>query len=358
MSKLTIPLDNIRVVHTIYPDFLKTTYNDTVPKGWKKISKIHYECHIKDSIHVKQLKDMGSIIYSSYSKQNNRKGHTSRSFKQLCSGFDIDLLRSHNGNKIVLDYDKKSCLYRVIDGVERLAIMFYRGLVTDDSLPIEFTIMKSTINGIVKIVGEYMSGIGSVDDNRVYYGKYGLEVFGGSTLRGKRSPKEIMNVCDMYVSFKGNRVVDYGCETGGMCFQLTTAKAVLGIDSSAANVAVAKTASTFIGCDDQCNFARYMFDKQSIGHLANKVIPFKPDISLLLSTHEFLSNWKEVYLLAAQTSDTVVVEAKKENVDEIIEWFQEIGCKPILIKKQSTDDITHVTDKEMYTISTAHIEHQ
>lgn len=90
--------------------------------------------HVKDTIHYKALINNDFKNYEKYVSITCEKDHGSNTYKNLRDTFNIDTLLK---NKIKIEYNYDKNKYFIIDGVHRLSIMVYKGIITDE-VPIHY----------------------------------------------------------------------------------------------------------------------------------------------------------------------------------------------------------------------------
>ncbi len=88
--------------------------------------------HVKDTIHYNALVNNYYKIYDTYIKDTEQKEHSLSSFHNLRDNFTINKIK-----KIKVKYNFEKNKYFVTDGVHRLCIMVYKGIIKN-KVPVQY----------------------------------------------------------------------------------------------------------------------------------------------------------------------------------------------------------------------------
>lgn len=177
------------------------------------------------------------------------------------------------------------------------------------------------------------------------YHSYNIEEI---NISGQRNPKQRLDEFRKYVEFKDKIVVDFGCNVGAMLHHLNEIKRGIGFDYDLKCIEAAKNISKILGRNN-LRYYQHDFDKDSYDRLKSK-IDEKVDISFLLSLGSWIASWKELYALALEVSDVIILEINNmEEGQEQLEFFND--CNVTEIIPASLDDITGNTKRKTYLIT-------
>jgi SAM-dependent methyltransferase len=186
--------------------------------------------------------------------------------------------------------------------------------------------------------------------NRLEHGYHSFHIF-NFIVEGQRNPTKRLHKIRNYFDFKGKKVLDLGCNTGGMLFHLNDIHSGVGLDFDN-------------NCIDFCNYLKYkvMFFNSLQFYVKDlnefnceeycNTIKFKPDIIFLLSLGSWVKNWKDLYYSVAKLRTHILLETNndKEGLPQIA-FLIDLGAKVILVSNESDDDITDNVNRRTYLIS-------
>ena len=101
----------------------------------------HHLFAIEDSIHFKALEKNSFEIYKELIETTQQKEHSEDVFKNLIEDFDFKKLKEEK-NKITILWDKDLGKFLIEDGSHRMAIIKYKKLDKEGSLPLEIFKIK------------------------------------------------------------------------------------------------------------------------------------------------------------------------------------------------------------------------
>ena len=96
---------------------------------------------IEDSIHFKALEKNSFEIYKELIETTQQEEHSEDVFKNLIEDFDFKKLKEEK-NKITILWDKDLGKFLIEDGSHRMAIIKYKKLDKEGSLPLEIFKIK------------------------------------------------------------------------------------------------------------------------------------------------------------------------------------------------------------------------
>ena len=185
--------------------------------------------------------------------------------------------------------------------------------------------------------------------NRTQFGYHSFDFY-NIHIPGQRIPLKRLEKLNKFCNFAGAKVLDLGCNTGGMLFHLPEIYKGVGIDFD-------KT------CIDACevfkHYMNYSWDLKFFVHDLNEFVleefcilnKFMPDYIFLLSLGSWVKNWKTLYESAYECSSKIVLEIN--NVQEgmaQLKLFETFGAKITLVSDNSDDDTTGNHGRKMYLI--------
>lgn len=124
---------------------------------------------------------------------------------------------------------------------------------------------------------------------------------------GQRNPSERLN--NVKYDWTDKRVLDVGCNAGGMLFELlkTNIKSGVGVDYDPLLVNSANKRKSFLG-DDKLNFYQFDVDRYDKSYLEN-LVGEPVDIVLLLSVCMWIKNWKQLINWCANSCSQMLFES-------------------------------------------------
>ena len=168
-------------------------------------------------------------------------------------------------------------------------------------------------------------------------GYHTLEV-DGVTISGQRNPTERLK--NVPYDWSDKRVLDVGCNAGGMLFELLKAdiKSGVGVDYDPLLINSANKRKSYIR-DNKLNFYQFDVDKYEKSYLED-LIGEPTDITLLLSVCMWIKNWKQLIDWCAISSDYILFESKgsKRQQHEQITYVEKCYSRVQICAEQSLDD--------------------
>jgi hypothetical protein len=340
---MSILLDNIRCKHLLSDEKLQT-----VIKYAKNTSVFfsvpHHNFHIKDTIHYQALADNNYDMYNHLITTTNQYEHTEELFKKLTSEFSLDVMEP-----IEMTLDPITGLYVITDGVHRLSWMVFTGVVSN-SIPIKYlsiTLPETTINNFKNLLGGTTSS-GSKHyngwHNRTNFGYHSFDIF-NFHVSGQRNPLKRLNIIKQHYSFDNKRVLDLGCNTGGMLLHLPEIRVGSGIDYDKNCIQVAKNISDTLKYNNTLEF--------NVMDLNNLTIETSWDVIFVLSIGSWVKDWDKLYTNCIKHAKTVILETNNDTEGRPqLDLFRKYNCNIKLISTESNDDITGNIGRKTYIIDT------
>lgn len=359
---MSIPIEKIKIKHLARDgEFCKNktpivnNYLESIPNYkkqiWtvlntnKKVPLSHmYYVNIEDCIHYNALKTNNYDIYNELIEKNVQNEHTVENFKKIFETWYVNKI-----NKISLEYDGK--MFIVNDGVHRLAIMKYNRLI-DDSIPFKFIDIKynsTIINKIENLLRDTTKIIHKNGwNNRTTHGYHSFDIF-NIKLIGQRNPKIRLDNMRKYYDFNDKKVIDVGCNSGGMLLHLLEIKSGRGYDFDSNCVKAGNEIVNLLGVYKDIQFE--VVDLETT-NMAFEFENIKPDCIFLLSLGSWIKNWKEIYTSAVNSGSIIFLELNnnEEGIPQL-KHFNELGCKILKISESSDDDITNNRFRTTYMIT-------
>lgn len=357
-DKGQLRVNDVYAKHHITQEFLDEAFDGKAPEEWTQITGTpHYMMHIKDTIHVRHLQDPSTSLYETYLKHVDQKEHSVESFNNLNKLFSEEYVKNHNDNKVVIGYSRPFERWFIRDGLHRVAILFHRGCVmTGGHIDPSFFITQYDRENHCYHISRRLQESGSRVNpeyngwkNRTLFGYHSFHLM-DEFLQGQRDPVVRLANIQKKHSLIDMKVVDYGCNVGGMIWSQTFSKGAIGFDYQADDVRIGNTIIRELGIPNM-KIYRHDFDKDKYERVENIVKEFKPDISFLLSLGSWIKTWKSLYKLAVETSKFIVFEMNNEKEGkEQIDYLKSLGCTCELMWKGSEDDSTGNNRRETYWI--------
>lgn len=172
----------------------------------------------------------------------------------------------------------------------------------------------------------------------------------GTEFRGQRSCAQ--RIAQIPYDFRNKRVMDLGCNVGGMLHALSgVIKKGYGFDFNSNCINAAQLIKKFNRADN-IEFYTFDLDQQDLSLLHAYLNREKVDICFLLSVCLWLRNWPAVIRAAAQSADALVFEANgtSEEQSAQVEMLHQCYSDIALVSDSSTDDPS-MTFRKLYLCS-------
>lgn len=302
--------------------------------------------HPKHNLNLHVLKTGIWDEYNEYTTLCNHKDHSQEIFQRLLDTFDINKVEpikvTWNGSYFIVE-----------DGCHRLALMMYKGIITD-SIPLKYlsiTINKDLINQLQKLLQSTTGySVGHGWNNRTTNGYQSLQ-FHNMNLVGQRNCQQRLNEMRSVYDFTGKTVLDFGCNVGGMLHHITEAKQGIGAEYDQTCVTVAKKINSLLGpLSLNTSFLHFNLDSQSdLERIPDLIQTNGVDVVFVLSLGSWVSNWRLFYLNVANNVNTIFLEVNNQTEGkQQVEFFEEKGFLVKPVNTFSSDDTTGNHGRRLY----------
>ena len=163
--------------------------------------------------------------------------------------------------------------------------------------------------------------------------------FGNIEIKGQRNNVMRVEILKKHFDFKNKNIIDFGCNTGGLLFQLgKDIKSGIGLDYDPRCINCTNALNNYYKYN--LNFYVCDFDKDDLTIIKN-YIPHerKIDAISILSMGSWVNNWNNLYKFASTLSDTMFFEAnnRQEGIPQL-ELLNKLYTNMKIISKHSYDD--------------------
>lgn len=170
----------------------------------------------------------------------------------------------------------------------------------------------------------------------------------GRTIKGRRSPRERLNLVDY--NFKDKTVLDIGSNQGGMLFQLKSEiKWGVGIDYDSRMINASLKIKAIEGYH-HLHFFHFDLEKEPLELIRDFLPGGNVDIVFLLAMCRWIKNWRQVITFAANISPVLFIElnsVKQREKEEQKKFLQQLYEHVALLSGSSSDDAER-TDRQFY----------
>ena len=357
---MSIPLKNIKIRHHIDLNITKLfNFIESRPHYLKllwtvwEVDKFNYKAgdplsymyyvDIEDTIHYNAIKTQDYDIYNDLMYVTNQKEHTEENFKKLIQNWD-----ENKCEKIDLVYNGE--IFIVFDGVHRLAAMKYLGLISD-SIPLKYVNITYESNIVNEIGNLLKETTGTIHyngwNNRTTYGYHGFNIF-NINFEGQRNPSKRLEIMRKHYDFTNKKVIDLGCNSGGMLLHLFEIDSGIGYDFDSKCIDAANKITKLLGLHKNLQFNVLNLETAIMSLIFNEI---KPDCIFLLSLGSWIKTWPVIYKSAVKSKATIFLEVNnnEEGIPQL-KLFNDMGCKITKISDSSDDDITNNRLRATYMI--------
>jgi SAM-dependent methyltransferase len=353
---MSIPLDKIVVKHMFRfaAAKMRALYLPIMDQ-----MKVRDNCmwywHPKNNLMLHVLQTGNYDEYNEYIYLCNHKEHSRENFERLVSEFDLSKMEpievSWNGQYFVVN-----------NGAHRLAILMYKGIITDsiptqyirnngkEILPWDFNPQELIQQATIKKVSDLLSSTVGYSfqngwNNRTRHGYHSFTIKNMSLIGQRHCVKRLDKMRSVY-DFKGKKVVDLGCNTGGMIMHLNECQRGVGVDFDSKAIEVANNVrDELIGHVPVCEFKVMNLEKDDVKGLLQKETP---DIVFVLSMGSWI-NWKKVYQEIHETCNRVFLEINNnEEGQPQLDFFAGNGWRSVEVSSSSDDDTTGNFNRRLF----------
>jgi hypothetical protein len=340
---MEFPLSNLFIVHWIRPYSRLCLYYKA-----KSIDQNnnHFFFKLENTIHYEALISGNYETYNEYVSITYQSDHNLEKYMFLKNNWNLELCRP-----IKIRFDKKLNKFVVEDGVHRLSLLKYFGIIKD-SIPfsfLDFKISNDDIETIDKALKATTTGTlyNGWNNKRCVHGYHSF-TFAGMNFIGQRN--NIMRITELkkHINFLDKSVLDFGCNSGGLLLHLPEIKKGRGYDYDSTCINAANLINKTLKFHVDLLFQTADLEYYDLSLVASKG---EFDILFLCSIGSWIRNWKTIYLWAISNVPLIVFEENNASEGATqIALFIENGCKVTKIIENSPDDTTGNRLRNTYLI--------
>ena len=271
-------------------------------KEYKKLH-VHHYMHIKDSINYEALSTNDYSFYDMYIKSTKQKEHSIERFKEIVENFDVSKM-----DKISLVYSNEFNKYVIVDGVHRLSYMVFSKLI-NDKIPLKYLDIKypeETIDllrdFLVKTTSKTYGNNWHNKREGLKYGYHSFNIY-NINIKGQRNPKERIDIFKKHIDFNNKKVIDFGCNSGGILLHLPEIKKGYGFDYSLECINTAEFMRKTL------MYSNTVFIRQDLNNFVyDEHVKEDIDIIFLLSLGSWIKDWKKLYTTSYNKSSIIILK--------------------------------------------------
>ena len=357
-----LPSSAFYIKHWIRPDaVLCLAYMQTIAVVWDREMAF---VRLEDSIPFRALLTGDYTLYEEYMRTTDQAMHTVERFQRLqreWDGLHMDPIQMtvEKGRLAVIDGAHRAaimaargetCAANAANGAHRMAIMLMSGDVAG-GFPfsrLEIHLKPAALTEIGDALQRTRSGALSNgwSNHRGEGAPFGYHTYSLWNVKfaGQRDPVMRLNIMRTYYNFAGKRVIDLGCNTGGMLFHLLEAGPSHGVDLDARCIEAARV------IQQEFTFYPHTFQVADLDTTDPAHYLSNADVIFLLSMGSWLRNWPVVYLEALRSAPVLFVEMNndQEGVAQL-DFFRRYAMVTC-ITEGSWDDATGNHGRKMYFV--------
>jgi SAM-dependent methyltransferase len=344
IDTMAVVLDAFRVKHLMkVSDPLKVFCDSKLDLN----NGIFYVLKLENTFHYDAIKHDNFTLYKKYVEETKQTEHTVEKFQTLIRNFDVDKIE-----KIQARIQAHSDFYWVFDGAHRLCILKYKQLF-GNTIPLKY-IDLNFFDCVQKKMRELLKNTVNKPlengwNNRTEFGYHSFDIF-NIHIPGQRSPIKRFQKIKKYYDFSNKKVLDLGCNTGGMLFHIPEISHGIGVDLDDRCLEACAYFRKYLRFACRLDFFKNDLNKINVPMMCH-TLNFQPDIIFLLSLGSWISNWKQLYEDCFSVSKTILLETNndKEGYAQIV-FFLDKGARITCVSVQSDDDITGNLGRKTYLI--------
>ena len=326
-----LPTSSFYIKHWIRPTAtLCLAYVQTLSPLWDNEMAF---LRLEDSIPYRALLTGDYTLYEEYMRTTDQTMHTVEGFLRLQREWD-----PLHADPIQLTVEKGRL--SIIDGVHRASLLA--------PLPfsrLEIHLPPAALERIATALQHTTHGglPNGWSNHRGTSAPFGYHTYSlwNVQFAGQRDPVMRLNIMRKHYNFAGKRVIDLGCNTGGMLFHLLEAAPSHGIDADARCIAAAEVIQR------EFTFYPHTFEVTDLDQCTS--LP-PADVIFLLSMGSWLRNWATLYLAALEAAPTLFVEMNNDHEGtaqlDLLRRHATVTC----ITDGSWDDATGNHGRKMYLV--------
>lgn len=294
---------------------------------------------IKETIHYKALQSGNFKKYEQYNTEVNNF-RKEKYFLELANKIN----KEKDLKEIILSYRIDLEKFLILDGLHRLCIATHKKIIEKKIKNTKIFFSKKTIDFIKKELEKTTGGSQELKNgwyNRTKFGYHSFNI-GNINILGQRIPIARLNVFRKIYNFENKKVIDLGCNNGGMLFHLTEIYEGLGLDFDERCIKCANNLKKVF---------KFSYNLKFLKKDLNKPINLekKFDVAFLLSLGSWINNWAELYKEISKKSKVIFLETNNEEEGKKqLAFMHNLGFKIKLIIDKSLDDTTGNIKRKTY----------
>jgi hypothetical protein len=307
----------------------------------------YYVLPIEHCIPFRALRTGDWDLYQEYLEVTKQtEVHSVNTFKALDASLTLETMTSIQANL----YDHTN-YYWVQDGIHRLCILLERGITHIPLKHLDITVYekaKEQVRTALRATVGHTHYNGW--NNRLELGYHSFDFF-TMHLQGQRNPTKRLERIRPAYDFTGKRILDLGCNTGGMLLHIPEAAEGVGLDYDAACLRAAEFIRDKFQFSPHLRFLKHDLNTVSIPTLLS-ALEYNPDIVFLLSIGSWVKDWRKLYRDVWANTKAVLLETNndKEGAPQL-ELFRELGGTLQCLSEVSDDDCTGNLGRKTYLIT-------
>ncbi len=300
---------------------------------------------IQETLHYKALVTKDFTAYENYIKKTGQKDHSVDKFKKLEEEF---ALASYTPIQLSFDSERDSLI--VQDGVHRLSILLYKGLIGESISRnmVSFLFTKPNLDFLkLQLRLSTKETLQNGWNNRTEFGYHSFNL-GNFKVQGQRDPTLRLRTFRREFAFQDKVVLDLGCNTGGMLMHLPEIKKGYGVDLSISALKAAAIIAKYTGSNID------LFSKNldnDLSDLKTKIVD-TVDCIFLLSMGSWIKSWTRLYDFALSYKCPIFFETNNTKEGEPqVDYLKSKGCLVKLLEDKSMDDSTGNFGRSLYFVT-------
>lgn len=140
-------------------------------------------------------------------------------------------------------------------------------------------------------------------------------------ISGQRNNKKRIKEINKHITFENKKIIDFGCNTGGLSFHIKNPDFILGVDFDKQSIKACKFIHKLLIKQDPSLKERYKFlckdlNNENFNYI-DTYLPGTADVIFLMSLGSWIKNWRNLYEFSIEKGKNIILEIN--NADEGIE---------------------------------------